>query len=35
MEGMNINMIPGDESNFKITTQNDLDRFVQIVGGIN
>lgn len=33
MAGMNINMIPGDEGNFKITTQNDLDRFVQIVGG--
>lgn len=28
--GMNIRMIPGDEANFKITTQADLDRFVEL-----
>ncbi len=33
MAGMNINMIPGDEYNFKITTQNDLDRFQNVIGG--
>lgn len=32
MVGMNIAMIPGDEGNFKITTQADLERFLQIVG---
>lgn len=31
MAGMNIAMIPGDEGNFKITTQTDLDRFREIV----
>ena len=29
--GMNIAMIPGDENNFKITTQADLERFCEIV----
>lgn len=29
--GMDIAMIPGDEHNFKITTQADLDRFCQIM----
>lgn len=31
MAGMDIAMIPGDENNFKITTQMDLDRFRKIV----
>lgn len=31
MAGMNIAMIPGDESNFKITTRTDLERFRRIV----
>lgn len=31
MAGMDIIMIPGDENNFKITTQADLDRFRNIV----
>lgn len=31
MAGMKIHMIPGDEKNFKITTQEDLDRFVEMV----
>lgn len=31
MAGMHIAMIPGDERNFKITTQSDLERFRQIV----
>ncbi|MCD7836134.1 MAG: 2-C-methyl-D-erythritol 4-phosphate cytidylyltransferase [Lachnospiraceae bacterium] len=31
MAGMNIAMIPGDENNFKITTQADLIRFQKIV----
>lgn len=35
MAGMNINMIIGDEQNFKITTQNDLQRFMGIIGGKN
>lgn len=35
MAGMNINMITGDEQNFKITTQNDLQRFIGIIGGKN
>ncbi|MBP3505371.1 MAG: 2-C-methyl-D-erythritol 4-phosphate cytidylyltransferase [Lachnospiraceae bacterium] len=29
MAGMDIAMIPGDESNFKITTKTDLERFAQ------
>lgn len=33
MAGMDIAMIPGDESNFKITTKADLKRFSQIVDG--
>lgn len=33
MAGMDIAMIPGDENNFKITTQADLDRFRKIVSG--
>lgn len=31
MAGMNIAMIPGDENNFKITTQADLERFCEMV----
>ena len=27
MAGMDIEMIPGDEANFKITTMSDLERF--------
>ncbi|WP_044936450.1 IspD/TarI family cytidylyltransferase [Pseudobutyrivibrio sp. LB2011] len=33
MADMKIHLIPGDENNFKITTQADLDRFVEIVKG--
>lgn len=33
LAGMDIAMIPGDENNFKITTQADLDRFCSIVNG--
>ena len=32
LAGMDIAMIPGDEGNFKITTQEDLDRFRDIIG---
>ena len=32
MAGMDIAMIPGDEGNFKITTEADLERFREIVG---
>ncbi len=31
LAGMDIVMVSGDEKNFKITTQDDLERFVQIV----
>lgn len=31
LAGMDIAMIPGDENNFKITTENDLKRFEDIV----
>ena len=31
LAGMKIHLIPGDENNFKITTQGDLDRFAEIV----
>ncbi len=31
--GMKMHLIPGDERNFKITTQEDLDRFVEMVKG--
>ena len=31
MAGMNIVTIPGEESNFKITTNADLDRYIEIV----
>lgn len=31
MHGMNIGMIPGQETNFKITTKEDMERFVRIV----
>ncbi len=31
LDGMDIVMIPGDEGNFKITTQEDLERFCRIV----
>lgn len=33
MAGMDIAMIPGDENNFKVTTQADLERFREIVEG--
>lgn len=33
MAGMDIVMIAGDENNFKITTQADLDRFCSMIGG--
>ena len=32
MAGMDIAMIPGNEGNFKITTREDFERFVHIVG---
>lgn len=32
MAGMDIAMIPGEESNFKITTREDLERFRRILG---
>lgn len=32
MAGMDIAMIPGDEGNFKITTQADLERFKALLG---
>lgn len=32
MDGMDIVMIPGDESNFKITTKEDLERFRGMIG---
>ena len=32
MAGMNVAMISGDESNFKITTKQDLERFKEILG---
>ncbi len=31
LAGMKMHLIPGDEENFKITTQVDLDRFIEIV----
>ena len=31
MSGMDIVMIPGDEGNFKITTQGDLDRYISLL----
>lgn len=31
MAGMNIKMIPGDENNYKITTEADLKRFCENV----
>lgn len=31
MAGMDVAMIPGDERNFKITTRENLDRFVEII----
>ena len=31
LDGMDIAMIPGDEGNFKITTQADLERFCKII----
>lgn len=31
MAGMDIKMIPGDEGNFKITTQADLERFMAVM----
>lgn len=33
MAGMDIAMIPGDEGNFKVTTDADMDRYLAIVGG--
>lgn len=35
MAGMDIAMIPGDEGNFKITTEADLERFRQMVDSDN
>ncbi len=32
MAGLNVAMIPGDENNYKITTQKDLERFIQDLG---
>jgi len=31
LAGMNITMIPGDECNFKITTKEDLRRFIEVI----
>ena len=31
MAGMDVDMIPGDEGNFKITTREDLERFCEII----
>lgn len=31
--GLNVAVIPGDEGNFKITTQADLERFMELVKG--
>lgn len=31
LAGMNIAMVPGDEGNFKITTKEDLNRFLDII----
>ena len=31
LAGMNIAVIPGDEKNFKITTKDDLDKYIEIV----
>ena len=31
LAGLDITMIPGDEKNFKITTKEDLARFIRIV----
>ncbi len=33
LAGMKMHLIDGDEENFKITTQADLDRFVELVKG--
>ena len=30
LQGMNIKLFPGDENNFKITTENDLKRFIEL-----
>ncbi len=32
MASMKVGTIPGDENNFKITTKNDLERFIKIAG---
>ena len=32
LAGMNIAMIPGDENNFKVTTDADMERFRSIAG---
>ena len=32
LAGLKVAMIPGDENNYKITTQKDLDRFIQGIG---
>ena len=34
MAGMDIAMIPGEERNFKITTQADLERFKTLLEGL-
>lgn len=33
LAGMNVAVIPGDEQNFKITTKEDLDRYIDIKDG--
>ena len=33
LAGLKVAMIPGDENNYKVTTQKDLDRFRQDIGG--
>ena len=32
LAGLKVAMIPGDENNYKITTQKDMDRFIQEMG---
>lgn len=33
LDGLKVAVIPGDEANFKITTQSDLERFTNSIGG--
>ena len=35
MAGMDVAVIDGDENNFKITTKQDLERYIQIKSGNN